>query len=172
MWCFPWSLCWNMWFWDATNFLAASYICLCTVRPEEIHRLSAFLRTLFADLSWSLISQYHGSLFCNGALVWVTGACMSIREHRNSFNCSADRFDLVAMYVEISWLKLSLFIELMLSLLIGTLGGFGMDRSRWQVMHKWSEESSWVTEVLLTNMSTFVSCCAYTLYQIKNADVI
>ena len=88
------------------------YICLCIIRSEEIHRLSAFLRTPFADLSWSLISQYYGSLLCNGALVCVVGACMSIREQRNSFNCSAEWFDLEAMYVEISWLNLSLFIEL------------------------------------------------------------
>ena len=55
---------------------------------------------------------------------------MTIREHRNSFNCSADRFSLVAMYVEIPWLKLSLFIELRLHLFTGTQGGFRIDMSR------------------------------------------
>ena len=104
---------------DVTCFLAALYICLCTVRPEKIHRLSAFLHTLFAKLSWSLISQYHISLLCNGALVCVVGACMSIREQRNSFNCSAEWFDLEAMYVEVSWLNLSLFIELRFCLIMG-----------------------------------------------------
>ena len=51
---------------------------------------------------------------------------MSIRELRNSFNCSAEWFDLEAMYVEISWLNLSVFIELRFRLIIGTDGGLGM----------------------------------------------
>ena len=57
---------------------------------------------------------------------------MSIREQRNLFNCSAEWFDLEAMYVEISWLNLSLFIELRFRLIIGTDGGLGMFISRLQ----------------------------------------
>ena len=57
---------------------------------------------------------------------------MSIRERSNLFNCSAEWSDLVAMYVEISWLNLSLFIELRFRLIIGTDGGLGMLISRLQ----------------------------------------
>ena len=56
---------------------------------------------------------------------------MSIREQRKSFNCSAEWFDIEAMYVEISWLNLSLFIELRFRLIIGSDGGLVMLISRY-----------------------------------------
>ena len=86
-------------------------------------------------------------LFCSGALVCVNGTWMSIRECKNSFNCSAEWFDLVAMYVEISWLNLSLFIELRFCLITGTDGGLGMLISRLQSSVKWSDVSSLETEL-------------------------
>jgi len=57
---------------------------------------------------------------------------MSIREHKNLFNCSAEWFDLVAMYVEISRVNLSLFIEIRFHLITGTDGGIGILISRMQ----------------------------------------
>ena len=100
MWCFQRSLCWNRWYWlnEQEMLLAFSlHHRLCLVRPEEIHCLSAFLHSLFADLNWSLILPYQGSHFCNGALVWVFGVCMSMKECRNSFKCSAERLVWVAL---------------------------------------------------------------------------
>lgn len=50
-----------------------SCMCFCPVRPKEIQRLSDFLRSLFADLRWSLISQYQKSLFlqrCSNLRCW------------------------------------------------------------------------------------------------------
>ena len=118
-------------------WLHYTFVCALSDQRKSIAlKLFCILLLQIADLSWSLISQYHGSLLCNGALVCVVGACMSISEQRNSFNCSAEWFDLEAMYVEISWLNLSLFIELRFRLITGTDGGLGMLISRLQSIVK------------------------------------
>ena len=133
------------------NQAAFTRFCENTSRTElygkKAVKINATRYKLFSNLAvpWVAFLQW-----CSGLSCWS----MYISQVAQEFSYLFCRQVWISGYICGDIMTEIISIELQLHLLTGTQEGFWMDRSRWQVIHKWSEESSWMTEVLLTKVSS------------------